>query len=118
MCSPGGPGQRRFVLPGVETPGVAAGAQYQFGRQRFNDQTFPGFGPVLPFTLHVQKNFEYAYANQGNFTIERELTNDMTVSGSYIYVGARHLPHPLDINAPRTDLQIQNFFRRSPDAIR
>jgi len=94
-----------------QTPGVAAGAQYQFGRQRFNDQTFPGFGPVLPFTLHVQKDFEYAYADQGNFTIERELTRDMTVSGSYIFVGAHHLPHPLDINAPRTDLQIQNFFR-------
>jgi hypothetical protein len=110
VCPPGGP-----VTPvcpaGVVTPGVAAGAQYQFLRQRFNDQTFPGFGPVLPFTLHVQKNFEYAYANQGNFTIERELTKDMTVSGSYIFVGARHLPHPLDINAPRTDLQISNFRR-------
>ena len=112
VCPPGGP-----VTPicpaGVVTPGVAAGAQYQFGRQRFNDQTFPGFGPVLPFTLHVQKDFEYAYANQGNFTIERQLTRDMSISGSYIYVGARHLPHPLDINAPRTDLQIQNFRRLS-----
>ncbi len=110
VCPPGGP-----VTPicpaGVVTPGVAVGAQYQFGRQRFNDQTFPGFGPVLPFTLHVQKDFEYAYANQGNFTVERELTKDMTISGSYIFVGAHHLPHPLDINAPRTDLQIQNFFR-------
>ncbi len=110
VCPPGGP-----VTPicpaGVVTPGVAAGAQYQFGRQRFNDQTFPGFGPVLPFTLHVQKDFEYAYATQGNFTVERQLTQDMTLSGSYIYVGARHLPHPLDINAPRTELQIQNFVR-------
>ena len=112
VCPPGGP-----VTPicpaGVVTPGVAVGAQYQFGRQRFNDQTFPGFGPVLPFTLHVQKNFEYAYANQGNFTIERQLTKDMSISGSYIFVGAHHLPHPLDINAPRTDLQIQNFRRLS-----
>ena len=100
------------AIPGVNcTPGAASGAQYQNGRQRFNDQTFPGFGPVLPFTLPVQKNFEYAYANQGNFTVERELTKDMTLSGSYIYVSARHLPHPLDINAPRTELQIQNFFR-------
>jgi Carboxypeptidase regulatory-like domain/TonB dependent receptor len=110
VCPPGGP-----VTPicpaGVVTPGVAAGAQYQFGRQRFNDQTFPGFGPVLPFTLHVQKDFEYAYANQGNFTVERELTKNMTLSGSYIFVGAHHLPHPLDINAPRTELQIQNFVR-------
>ncbi|HVF27082.1 MAG TPA: TonB-dependent receptor, partial [Pyrinomonadaceae bacterium] len=31
--------------PGFRTPGVAAGTDYQFGRQRFNDQTFPGFGP-------------------------------------------------------------------------
>lgn len=110
VCPPGGP-VSAICPAGVVTPGVAVGAQYQFGRQRFNDQTFPGFGPVLPFTLHVQKNFEYAYANQGNFTVERELTKDMTLSGSYIFVGAHHLPHPLDINAPRTDLQIQNFFR-------
>jgi hypothetical protein len=109
VCPPGG--GNPICPPGVVTPGVAAGAQYQFGRQRFNDQTFPGFGPVLPFTLHVQKNFEYAYANQGNFTVERELTKDMTLSTSYIFVGAHHLPHPLDINAPRTDLQIQNFLR-------
>jgi hypothetical protein len=96
---------------GFNTPGAAATAQYQFGRQRFNDQTFPGFGPVLPFTLHVSKNFEYAYANQANFTIERQITKDMSISGGYLFVGAHHLPHPLDINAPQTELQIQNYIR-------
>jgi hypothetical protein len=102
------------AVPGVNcTPGAASTAQYQLGRQRFNDQTFPGFGPVLPFTLHVKKDFEYAYANQANFTIERQLTKDMAISGSYIFVGAHHLPHPNDINAPRTDLQISNFARWS-----
>jgi Carboxypeptidase regulatory-like domain/TonB dependent receptor-like, beta-barrel len=110
VCPPGGP-VTAICPAGVVTPGVAVGSQYQFGRQRFNDQTFPGFGPVLPFTLPVKQDFEYAYANQGNFTIERQLSKDMTLSGSYIFVGAHHLPHPLDINAPRTDLQIQNFFR-------
>ena len=100
------------AVPGVNcTPGAAASAQYQAGRQRFNDQTFPGFGPVLPFTLPVSKNFEYAYANQANFTIERQLTKDMSISAGYLFVGAHHLPHPLDINAPRTDLQIENFRR-------
>ncbi|HKZ77262.1 MAG TPA: carboxypeptidase regulatory-like domain-containing protein [Pyrinomonadaceae bacterium] len=100
------------AVPGVNcTPGVASTAQYQFGRQRFNDQTFPGFGPVLPFTLHVNKDFEYAYANQANLTIEQELTKNMTLSASYLFVGAHHLPHPLDVNAPRTDLQIANFVR-------
>ena len=100
------------AVPGVNcTPGVASTAQYQLGRQRFNDQTFPGFGPVLPFTLHVSKDFEYAYANQANLTIEQELTRNMTLSASYLFVGAHHLPHPLDVNAPRTDLQIANFVR-------
>ncbi len=100
------------AIPGVNcTPGAASSATYQFGRQRFSDQTFPGFGTVLPFTLPVQKNFEYAYANQGNLTVEQELTKDMTLSGGYLFVGAHHLPHPLDVNAPRTDLQIANFVR-------
>jgi hypothetical protein len=104
---PGAP----FCPPGLRNPGVAVGAQYQFGRQRFNDQTFPGFGPVLPFTLHVNKDFEFAYATQANASIERQLTENMTLSASYLFVGAHHLPHPLDVNAPRTDLQIANFFR-------
>jgi hypothetical protein len=100
------------AVPGVNcTPGAASTAQYQNGRQRFNDQTFPGFGPVLPFTLHVSKNFEYAYANQANLTVERALTKDMAISATYLFVGAHHLPHPLDINAPRTDLQIENYRR-------
>ena len=104
-------GGNPVCAPGVFTPGVASTAQYQFGRMRFNDQTFPGFGPVLPFTLHVSKDFEYAYANQANFTIERQLTKDMSISTGYLFVGAHHLPHPLDVNAPRTDLQIQNYVR-------
>jgi len=96
---------------GLTTPGVATTAQYLPGRVRFNDQTFVGFGPLFPFTLAVSKKFEYAYANQANFTIERELTKDMSLSASYIFVGAHHLPHPQDVNAPRTDLLIENFRR-------
>ena len=110
VCPPGGP-VSPICPAGVVTPGVAVGAQYQFGRQRFNDQTFPGFGPVLPFTLHVSKDFEYAYATQANVGIERQLTKNMTLSASYLFVGAHHLPHPLDVNAPRTELQIANFAR-------
>jgi len=96
---------------GLTTPGVATTAQYLPGRVRFNDQTFVGFGPLFPFTLGVGKNFEYAYANQANFTVERQLTKDMSLSASYIFVGAHHLPHPQDINPPRTDLLIENFRR-------
>jgi hypothetical protein len=99
-------------IPGVNcTPGVASSAQYQNGRQRFNDQTFPGFGSLLPFTLAVTKDFEYAYANQGNLTVERQLTRDMSISASYIFVGAHHLPLPIDVNIVRGDLLVQNFQR-------
>ena len=113
VCVPGAP-RTPFCAalpPVVVTPGVAVGSDYQFGRQRFNDQTFPGFGPVLPFTLPVSQDFEYAYANQGNLTLERQLTKDISVSASYLFVGAHHLPHPLDINAPRVDIQVENFRR-------
>ena len=92
------------------TPGVAASAQYLFGQMRFAN-TFPGFGPILPFTLHVSKDFEYAYANQANLTVERQLTKDMSVSASYIFVGAHHLPHPQDINAPVIPNLVENFRR-------
>jgi hypothetical protein len=96
---------------GFTTPGVAPSSVYLPGQIRFNDQTFVGFGPVLPFTLAVGKDFEYAYANQANFTIERQITKDMSFSASYLFVGAHHLPHPQDVNAPRTDQLIDNFRR-------
>ncbi|HYH87048.1 MAG TPA: TonB-dependent receptor [Pyrinomonadaceae bacterium] len=97
--------------PGFRTPGVAVGTDYQFGRQRFNDQTFPGFGPFLPFSLPVATNFEYAYANQANATIERKLTENMSLSASWLFTGAHHLPHPTNLNAPNVPLLIQNFVR-------
>ena len=97
--------------PGVVTPGAAASAQYLPGRLIFNDQTFVGFGPVFPFTLNVSKDFEYAYANQANFTIEHQLGKNLSFSAGWIFVGAHHLPHPQDINAPRSDLISENFRR-------
>ena len=96
---------------GFNTPGVAPTAQYQFSRQRFNDQTFTGLGAVLPFSLPIASDFQYASATQANLTFEQQIGNNMAFTASYIFVGAHHLPHPTDINAPRTDLQIQNFQR-------
>src|SRR5687767_11592654 len=96
---------------GVFTPGAAASAQYLPGRLIFNDQTFVGFGPVFPFTLNVAKDFEYAYANQANLTIEHQLGKNLSFSAGWIFVGAHHLPHPQDINAPQSDLVSENFRR-------
>jgi hypothetical protein len=96
---------------GVTTPGAAATSQYLPGQLRFNDQTFVGFGPIFPFTLAVSKDFEYAYANQANVSVERQVGKNLSLSASWIFVGAHHLPHPQDVNAPRADLLAENFRR-------
>jgi hypothetical protein len=111
VCPPGVISPICNGTPAGTTRGVAGSAEYQFGRQRFNDQTFPGFGTVLPFSLPVTKSFEFAYAHQANFTIEREIMKDLTISAGYLFVGARHLPRPIDINAPDNALLIENFRR-------
>ena len=99
------------------TTGVAGTAQYQYGRMRFNDQTYSGFGAVLPFSLPIAKNFEYASATQANISFEQQITKDMAITGSYIFVGAHHLPHPTDLNTPNTALQIQNYQRYNGGAL-
>ena len=93
------------------TPGVASSAQYLFGFQRFNPNNFTGFGPILPFTLHVAKDFQYPYALQGNLGIEQSFGKDMVFSASYITVNARHLAHPQDVNIVNTDSLRENFRR-------
>jgi len=98
------------AVPGV-TPGLAASAEYLNGFQRFNPNTFTGFGPILPFTLHVSKDFEFPVAFQGNAAVEHQLSRDSTITASYITVQAKHLAHPQDINIVQTDLLVENFRR-------
>lgn len=99
------------VCGSTVTPGVAPSARYLFGQQRFDPSAFTGFGPILPFTLHVSKDFEYPYAIQGNFGVEQMIGKDMALSAQYITVNARHLAHPQDVNNVRTDRLVGNFNR-------
>ena len=109
VCTPGHAITPICPTAGTITPGVAASAEYQFGRQRFNDQTFPGFGTILPFSLPVAKDFEYAYAHQANVGFEHAFTNNFSLSVNGLWVGSRHLPRPIDVNAPDNSLLVQNF---------
>ena len=93
------------------TPGVATSSHYQFGLQRFDPAFFTGFGPILPFTLHVGKDFQYPDAFQGNLGIEQMIGKDMSFSASYITVQARHLAHPQDVNTVDTQALVDNFRR-------
>jgi len=100
------------ATPGVNcTPGLAGSAVYQQGFQRFDSSTFTGFGPILPFTLHVDKKFQYPDALQGNFAIERMIGKDMSLSASYILVNAKHLAHPTDFNPVNQSALVENFRR-------
>jgi hypothetical protein len=93
------------------TPGVASSSQYLYGYQRFNPANFTGFGPILPFTLNVAKDFQYPYALQGNLGVEHMIGKDMSISANYITVNARHLAHPQDVNLVNTGALIENFRR-------
>ncbi len=93
------------------TRAVAPSAVYQFGFQRFDSSKFTGFGPILPFTLHVSKDFEYPMATQANLAIERMIGRDMSISASAIMVNARHLAHPQDVNNVNSAALVENFRR-------
>ncbi len=93
------------------TPGIAPSSKYQFGFQRFDPSAFTGFGPILPFTLHVGKDFQYPEAFQGNLGVEHMIGKDMTLSANYITVQAHHLAHPQDVNTVDTAALVANFRR-------
>ncbi|MBP6002017.1 MAG: carboxypeptidase regulatory-like domain-containing protein [Pyrinomonadaceae bacterium] len=104
-------GSAAAICGAAVTPGVASSAQYLFGQMRFNSSNFTGFGPILPFTLHVSKDFQYPYAMQGNLAIEQMIGKDMSLSASYITVNARHLAHPQDVNQVNLTALTDNFRR-------
>lgn len=65
----------------------------------------------LAFTLPVANDFEYAYSQQWNLTIERELGHDWSFSVSYLGVKGNSLARPRNITAPDPFLLNQNLDR-------
>ncbi|HEX6126472.1 MAG TPA: TonB-dependent receptor [Pyrinomonadaceae bacterium] len=104
-------GSNPAICGSAVTQAIAPTSIYQYGFQRFDPNNFTGFGPVLPFTLHVGKDFQYPYAIQGNLGIEQLIGKDMAVSANYITVNARHLAHPQDVNLVNTSALNENFRR-------
>ncbi len=89
-----------------------------FPNSVFNSQRFltvqgyaPGGGyplPLLPFTIPVRKNFQYALAQQANLTIEREITKDWKVSVGYNFTHGTHLDHAVNLNVTNPALLMAN----------
>lgn len=77
-----------------------------FANQNYLNVGFPL--PILPFTLPVAANFKFGYAQQGNLTIERALSNSWKVSVSYQYTRGIHLNRPVNVNSTDPVLLDQN----------
>jgi hypothetical protein len=63
-----------------------------FANQNYLNVGFPL--PILPFTLPVDKNFRYGYAQQVNLTVERSLGGNWKLSVGYQGTRGLHLNRP------------------------
>ena len=64
--------------------------------------------PLLPYTIPVTRNFQYALAQQANLTIEREITKDWKISAGYNYTHGTHLDRTINLNVTNPKLLVAN----------
>src|SRR5271165_5100230 len=105
------PGEQRFNTAPF-TPSQASDPRYPglFVNQNFlNPSTFFPMG-FLPFGYPQAKNFVYAYAQQANISIERDLGGGFALNLAYNFNGGRHLNRPINANTARGDLIMNNYL--------
>jgi carboxypeptidase family protein len=96
--------------------GVASTTQSIFlGQNYLNPSTFFPLG-FQPFGYPQSKNFVYAYSQQANLSIERDLGGGFALNLAYNFNGGRHLNRPINANTIRGDLMVGNFEAAYYDA--
>ena len=80
-----------------------------------NPSTFLPLG-FQPFGYPQAKNFVYAYSQQANLTVERDLGHGYALSLAYNFNGGRHLNRPINANTIRGDYMVSNFQAAYYDA--
>jgi len=122
--------------PCAATLSTAAATALGFlpNQQQFQSLNFPGsiflnqnylnaangtFLPLAfqPFGYPQSKNFVYAYAQQANLTLERDLGDGFALSLAYNFNGGRHLNRPINTTAIRGDLITANYESAYYDAL-
>jgi hypothetical protein len=78
-----------------------------FANQNYLTAGFPL--PILPFTLPVEKNFTYGYAQQANLTIEHVIAGNWKLSAGYQWTRGLHLNRPQDLNSTDPQLLTTNM---------
>jgi hypothetical protein len=63
-----------------------------------------------PFGYPQGKGFVYAYSQQANLAIERDLGDGFALSVAYNFNGGRHINRPINANTVRGDLMTTNYF--------
>ena len=110
------------IFQGVLNTTGIPGITYLPNEQRFDPKNSPFFNnqnflktglplALLPFTLPISRNFQYAYAQQGNLTIERQLGHEYKISIGYSYTHGLHLNRPRNIDSTdpqRLALNVRN----------
>ncbi len=129
--------QGLLIQPGCApspSPTANANLGYLPNQQRFESLNFPQseflnqnylnladgtFLPLgfQPFGYPQAKNFVYAYAQQANISIERDLGHGLSLNLAYNFNGGRHLNRPINANTVRGDLMVANFEAAVYDAV-
>ncbi len=104
------PNQQRFACNGDPSCGVTSPTNSIFLSQNYvNPATFLPLG-FQPFGYPQANNFVYAYAQQANLSIERDLGHGFAIDLAYNFNGGRHLNRPINANTIRGDLMVSNLL--------
>jgi hypothetical protein len=99
--NPANPNSPTYITCTTPPPGQAAcigPAQLaQFGLNVTNSGAFPGTVP-FPVIFGAQPGYQNPYALQAEIGVERQLSNNLSVSASYVYIHTMRLPVALDSN--------------------
>jgi hypothetical protein len=71
--------------------------------------SFPTPLGFMPFGFPLAANFQYAYSNQANLSVERDLGGGFALSLAYTFNGGRHLNRPINANAVHGDILFANY---------
>jgi hypothetical protein len=87
------PNVQSLTNPYGNLPGGASPFPYNYS------PTNPQF--IYPATIYgFAKNFKWPYTYQFNFTVERQITKDLTLAAGYVGSLGRRLPFAVDLNYP------------------
>jgi hypothetical protein len=92
--------------------------QSEFLNQNYLSLSNGTFLPLgfQPFGYPQAKNFVYAYSQQANISVERDLGHGYALNLAYNFNGGRHLNRPINANTIRGDLMTGNFEAAFYDA--